>query len=109
MLFVSYCHKPEDITAFMQDSQVIVEVGPSGHRLSITMTIQEASRMHDEIGALLGFVDTQVGGQDARINALHQKIARLTMALHDISRQPEGDEESAQAIARDVLRDEASR
>ncbi len=56
MLFVSYCHKPEEITALMQNSQVIVEIGPPGHRLTITMTLEEASCLHDEIGALLSFV-----------------------------------------------------
>lgn len=31
------------------------------------------------------------------------EIARLRAALHDIARQPEGDEQSAQAVARECL------
>jgi len=38
-----------------------------------------------------------------KYNDLEKENARLRAALRDISRQPEGDEESAQAVARAAL------
>jgi hypothetical protein len=38
-------------------------------------------------------------------DALRAENAKLRAAMRDIARQPEGDEESAQAVARAVLRE----
>ena len=57
MLVTNFLHKTETITARMQDSHVVVEIGPIGHRINLIMTMEEASGLSSELLSLLSLVD----------------------------------------------------
>lgn len=57
MLVTNFLHKTETITARMQDSHVVVEIGPIGHRINLIMTMEEASGLSSELMSLLSLVD----------------------------------------------------
>ena len=63
MLVTNFLHKTETITARMQDSHVVVEIGPIGHRITMIMTRDEASGLASELASLLSVVEQATGTQ----------------------------------------------
>ena len=63
MLVTNFLHKTETITARMQDSHVVVEIGPIGHRITMIMTREEASGLASELASLLSVVEEATGNQ----------------------------------------------
>ena len=57
MLVTNFLHKTETITARMQDSHVVVEIGPIGHRINLIMTMEEASGLSSELLSLISLVE----------------------------------------------------
>lgn len=63
MLVTNFMHNPETISAHMQNSHVVVEIGPIGHRITMIMTREEASGLASEIASLLSVVEEATGTQ----------------------------------------------
>jgi len=63
MLITNFLHKTETISARMQDSHVVVEIGPIGHRINLIMTREEASGLSSELASLLFVVEEATGNQ----------------------------------------------
>lgn len=63
MLITNFMHKTETISARMQDSHVVVEIGPIGHRITMIMTREEASGLSSELLSLLSVVEEATGTQ----------------------------------------------
>lgn len=63
MLVTNFLHKTETISARIQESHVVVEIGPIGHRITMVMTREEASGLASEIASLLSVVEEATGTQ----------------------------------------------
>jgi len=56
MLVLNFSHEPE-ITAHMRNSNVVVDMGPTDHRMTLVMSLEEASGLASKLFSLLSVVE----------------------------------------------------